>query len=325
MKKNFLIHPLFIAIFPLLSYYNHNKHELTLNAIFLPLVAIIFFSTVFYFVTRLFIKNKFKAGIVSSLSFFMFFSYGHIMRLLEKLNFVTTKTVVSPYLIIIWFVILLLFIYLIAKSKKKFVILSNALDFISLSLIVILILEIGSFEWTRKPWETFIENRKEISRPFATLCNSETCPDIYYLIIERYANNNILSEYFHHDNSGFTTYLENLGFVVPKDTRSNYLNTSPSLASSLNMEYLYELAKLMGKDTKDRGAMYKIIEDNKVLSYLKSKGYKFINVGAYWPFTVYNKFADINYSYEAFGLPEFSRLFLEPTVVYPFFSKINTT
>ena len=40
------------------------------------------------------------------------------------------------------------------------------------------------------------------------------------------------------DNQKFISDLENLGFVIPKCTQSNYTTTVTSMAATLNMDYI---------------------------------------------------------------------------------------
>src|SRR5690606_10374696 len=66
-------------------------------------------------------------------------------------------------------------------------------------------------------------------------------PDVYYLIYDKYASNEVLDEYYGYDNSSFHEQLEERGFYVSASSRTNYPRTIFSLASSLNMEYIQEL------------------------------------------------------------------------------------
>lgn len=323
MKKIYIFYPFLLAVFPLLSFYNHNRHELVLRVIFLPLTVIILLSIVCYFAVISFLKNKIKARIVTSLLIFMFFSYGHLVKLLEKSNLVDDQIIESSYLISVWLLIFSLIILLIIKSKKNHALLSEILKITSIILVIIPVFQIGYFEFNKKSWKPLAENmigKLQLSTDF---CSSETCRDVYYIIVEKYASNNVLKEHFNYDNSDFTAFLERQGFYVAENSRSNYLITPLSLASSLNMDYLHELAQYMGEDSPDRRPIYKMITDYKAWRYLKSKGYKFIHIGPYWDVSTYNKFADINYKYKALSLSEFSRLFLETTILFPIMNKIH--
>lgn len=76
-------------------------------------------------------------------------------------------------------------------------------------------------------------------------------PDIYYIIFDRYASAWTLKEIYNFNNSEFITYLSNKGFYIASESKSNYLRTGHSLASSLNMEFINYLSKNMGEDSDD--------------------------------------------------------------------------
>lgn len=59
-----------------------------------------------------------------------------------------------------------------------------------------------------------------------------------------------------------------------------------------------------------------VIHDNKVASFLKGQGYKFINIGNQWDGTWWNRNADINYN--LYKQPEFITLLFRKTLAYPF-------
>jgi len=57
-------------------------------------------------------------------------------------------------------------------------------------------------------------------------------------VLDRYANVGTLAEVYGFDNSGFLNQLGAEGFYVANESCANYVRTSESLASSLNMEYI---------------------------------------------------------------------------------------
>ena len=63
-------------------------------------------------------------------------------------------------------------------------------------------------------------------------------PDIYYVIVDGYANSRTLREVVGYDNTSFEDFLRNQGFFVVPDAYANYYQTNLSLPSSLNMTLL---------------------------------------------------------------------------------------
>ena len=86
----------------------------------------------------------------------------------------------------------------------------------------------------------------------------------------------VLNEVYGFDNSEFLDYLEDRGFYIAEQSHSNYLQTSLSLASSLNFEYLEELNEI-GKKTVHREPIGELISNSKVRTYLEVLGYQFVS------------------------------------------------
>lgn len=100
-------------------------------------------------------------------------------------------------------------------------------------------------------------------------------PDIYYLILDSYARQDVLRERFGYDNEPFLRELEARGFQILRDSRSNYSHTSLSLASSLNMEYMRDIGVRPG--LRYTGSQLKIfLAKNRVARFLKGLGYRFV-------------------------------------------------
>jgi hypothetical protein len=105
-------------------------------------------------------------------------------------------------------------------------------------------------------------------------------PDIYYIILDAYAREDMLAELFGYDNSDFIQSLEKMGFYIAKDSQTNYPNTVLSLSSSMNMVHIDtipdQLHDIVG-DVKDWG-VYRtaslLIKQNLIGQILQEQGYK---------------------------------------------------
>jgi hypothetical protein len=174
-------------------------------------------------------------------------------------------------------------------------------------------------EWAKVgPDETIshLPTRPLAHSPTRPLAHSSSLPDVYYIILDRYASADVLQQTYGFDNGRFLSYLSQRGFYVVRQARSNYPKTSHSLASSLNMEFLDDLREKYGDDSDDWTPLYGRVRDYKVWRFLKSRGYQFIHVGSWWQPTSDNPHADVNIN--LFSLPEFSRVLYQMTMFYPF-------
>jgi hypothetical protein len=123
-------------------------------------------------------------------------------------------------------------------------------------------------------------------------------PDVYYIIIDRYANNRTLKNIYSYDNTQFTDSLKAQGFYVAEKSVANYPFTLPSLASSLNMMYLDDVDKQAGKASYDKKPLLDLIENNELIRFFKKNGYSYIHIGSSSDYTSRNKNADVSYIYE---------------------------
>lgn len=106
-----------------------------------------------------------------------------------------------------------------------------------------------------------------------------------YIILDGYARADILKEVYGLDNRDFLRFLTDRGFYVAEQSRSNYLRTALSLASSLNLMYLDELAEQKGPRSTDWKPLRVMINDSFTFRQLKSIGYAVISFSTGYSFT----------------------------------------
>jgi hypothetical protein len=107
-------------------------------------------------------------------------------------------------------------------------------------------------------------------------------PDIYYLIFDRYGDDRTIRQTYGYDNEPFYRYLTGKGFFIAHSSRSNYIKTALSLASSLNLTPLDETVIHESPDSSDWGAIYAMIADHRLGRFLKAQGYAYIHAGSWW-------------------------------------------
>jgi hypothetical protein len=119
-------------------------------------------------------------------------------------------------------------------------------------------------------------------------------PDIYYLVFDRYGDAETAAAFGVNDH--IHDYLAGKGFYVPRASRSNYMKTVLSLASSLNAEYLDDV--LRGKEqSADWTPVYQHVFRHRVGAFLRSQGYSYIHLGSWYYPTRQNPQATRNVNY----------------------------
>lgn len=118
-------------------------------------------------------------------------------------------------------------------------------------------------------------------------------PDIYTIVLDGYAREDVLRDHYKFDNSAFLDGLRSRGFRVSSASTANYNWTFLSLASLLNMDYLQPLmGNRIAPAARDRAAVYDAVRNNAVARFLKDRGYRIVHFQTTWGATLRNPYAD---------------------------------
>lgn len=300
MKKPVIIHPILFALFPILFVFSHNIGQIPPAQLVVPLVITLCITFILWFALRLVIKDRIKTGLLLCVFLIMFFSYLHINALLDVFTSMGVNSVVElkksgrflgidPVALYstltewgtlaVWVILLLLFAYLILKSAKPLVGLNAFLNATSVALILITVGNISVFYFkARTFWrpKVFREAQKaelKVSKMPSSL------PDIYYIILDGYAREDVLKEIYGYDNSQFLEQLKQRGFYIADKSCANYAQTCLSNVASLNFSYLDSLDELSGlvkTESGDRLPLQAAIDNNRAVQFLKQFGYVFV-------------------------------------------------
>jgi hypothetical protein len=148
-------------------------------------------------------------------------------------------------------------------------------------------------------------------------------PDIYFIILDGYGGEEMLQKYYQYDNSEFIDFLEETGFTVPGKTHSNYAKTSTSIPSTLNFDYIENIAPGL-EDSVFWWLMEPFLRESRVQLSLKQAGYQSISIATDWDITN-NTEADIYYNPYAFHMTQFEGSLIDKTqlkIFKPLLSKI---
>jgi len=278
MKK----YPVFIflfAIYPSLALLAWNVREVDANVIMRPLIFSIVLGSIFLGISFLLIRHLPKAILISTIFIIFFFSFGHIALFVQGTDFATALGETGWSINTVLFLTALLALFFlcraILKTKKDLVQVYPILNVISLFLVVSsgLMLLNGYRTQHRIP----PNRQKEGSEQKAA------GPDVYYIILDAYGRQDSV-KFLGYDNSTFIHELEDIGFYVASCGRSNYPQTVMSMASVLNMGYLWDVIPNQGADDRNSAAVYAGILHGRVRQEFEDRGYQIIafESGANW-------------------------------------------
>lgn len=216
----------------------------------------------------LFFRDMTKSAFFASLVMALHFFYGSIQDYLKE-NF--AESFLLRYRFIFPFIIIFFLAVIILLKKRKHPLKKLPL-FLNTWLIILLLIDIVRLSVAAYDDE---KNSRLALMKGLTVCDTCSKPDVYFILPDQYTGNVALQGIFSFDNSRFTDSLKKMGFHVAANSSSNYNLTPFSVASTLNMEYLY-----LREGPQDFGAVansYTSIRDNQVMNYFRQAGYQFYN------------------------------------------------
>ncbi|MHC4660172.1 MAG: hypothetical protein ACYS8W_00660 [Planctomycetota bacterium] len=302
--ENLIAYPFLLGIYPVLGLYSVNMHSHPAGVIFMPLLLVLLSTLVLFLILRLVLKNSTRAGLIVSLCLLWFYTYGIVEGLLIRAFYMIFGAMDLPILITTLLLLGLLIVEVI-RIKRDLKKLNILLNVVLASIVGVCLLQIcynlvfysGSF---RKP--AIAERQTE---DIELDPNADNLPDIYYIILDAFAGSDILKELYGYNDGEFIGWLENSDFFVASGSGSNYSRTIMSLASSLNFGYLNEFAGEGNENSKNVHALVEYIDENRTISFLRKRGYKYVFFSSGFPF-VFLENAELKTAPSVRQLSEFS-------------------
>jgi hypothetical protein len=215
------------------------------------------------------ITDRYKASIIVSAFLLLFYSSPWVILKSFTLNSNINQNLMMRYLCFaIWVLIVVCVVGILFKSKSDFIRLSK---FFTLIALVMTSYNLGVIGY----WSTQRSEIKKLELPNSTKRGIR--PDIYYIILDAYARNDVLINYYNYDNNDFLYYLLGNGFYVANKSHSNYAFTELSISSSLNFSYVDSLIENSVIIKNDRMPIIYNLKKSRIQKFLKHNGYKTIS------------------------------------------------
>ncbi|MFQ5717871.1 MAG: hypothetical protein ACE5GQ_12335, partial [Nitrospinales bacterium] len=267
-KKPRVFHPYLFALYPVLFFYDLNKYEVWFSETWLPMAVALTATLLFLALFRLIFLETTTAGIFVSFCLVAFFFYEAILSRVSSFalgNFILSKDPDLSWSYGIFFILLFIGIKTIKNPLHGF---TRFFNIVSVVLITFPLANIALHK-LKNPSVLLEESALVKKGAQGNMDTVGSKPDIYYIILDAYGREDVLKEFYGYDNSEFIGFLKDRGFHIARKSRSNYPVTVPSLASSLNMNYVDRLAPLVDQNKRNLLPLNRLIEDNEVARFLK--------------------------------------------------------
>jgi len=277
MKMRNIFLPFLIACYPIFTLLSENTDWVApanvARSLLITLITVILMLLLAWLLT----KDWGKASLITALAILLFFSYGHIYALLRSLpNGITLSR--HRFLLPIWIAVFALLSFLILRYRKSLEPLIGYLSIVAFIALVFPIYTIASEKLAPAP---MLATQKR--PPIRLTISDEEPPDIYYIILDAYAREDVLNTIFDYDNAYFIDALEERGFYIVPDARSNHAQTSLSLTSSLNMEYIQTLLPQADPKSTNREPLWELLQHNEIRRALENVGYETVAFSTGFP------------------------------------------
>ena len=296
-KNSKIFHPFLIAFFPIITIYSVNIGSIQLEQFVLPTLLIVGSAFLLFLCLKYILKNGKKAALIISLSFIIFFSFGHVYNMLNQVSIGDTDLGSNRILLPIFTILFGIGSFLIIRTKRTLGNATSIVNTISVVFISVVVVMVGIEifgcdecliqQTTIRQIDFFFDEKIDFSPYFEehsfSISESDSLPNVYFIILDGYPRNDVLKKYMNFDNSEFTNMLEQRGFHIAKNSFANYYFSGLSISSTMNMNYINFLVDEYGKDSLSYnpilGKDFGLYVDNQVTKNFKSMGYKVVKIG----------------------------------------------
>lgn len=206
-----------------------------------------------------------RAMLAVGLGAFAFYSYDEFKALEQLLHLPTAEWLPFYWVLLSLAVVLIALVILRSPAAvAPILVLSLAFAALPLARVVALVAE-GKVARPGSADQGAAASRLRIS------------PNIYWIVLDGYPREDVLSRSFGFDNGPFLDSLKSLGFTVLERSLSNFPSTINSISSTLNMDYTVRTDGDMVRAF-SMPDMYPIVKGNsRTVARLKAAGYNYVH------------------------------------------------
>jgi hypothetical protein len=274
-SKLLLLYPLLFAAYPTLALISVNINEVTLSVSVRPLLISMLAGLALMGLLAWLLRSWEKSALLTALLLVGFFSYGQVYTGLQTVTLLGEPLGRHRYLAPFFGALLLAGSAFILRARVSLAAWNRAAGIMGLVLVLLPLLSLTPYivdEMLDSSAVSALGAEEQLQHA------SAADPDIYYIILDSYTRQDILMNAYQYDNSAFISALEEMGFYVAECSLSNYASTELSLSSSLNLDYLEQLApefeRMETLSNDAHTSLPQLMRRSKVRAWLERIGYQ---------------------------------------------------
>lgn len=265
----------FLPVFFILHAYNNYFGLIPVPFVARYLIYYLLLAALLFFIGYWLFKNRVKSGVFTITFQIIFFFFGSAYDFIQRFHL--PSALVSYKFLLALIAVFMVLIAIIIKRKTP-PLKAHQFFFLLFSVLMVMELCISLYYII-----TDRKNDPSINNAPLTLQlkpgNSQ--PDIFFIVFDEYTSSRALKKYFRFDNSALDSSLENDGFYISRDSKSNYNSTVMSMASTLNMQYFNKPMENTDNDARSLLEGSLSIRRSFVPKILEQQGYQIINYGLF--------------------------------------------
>ena len=282
-----------LGVYPILYLYSLNLGLVIDREVLYSLAIMLAATTIAFLLTNRFIRDRHKTAVLLSVASACFSFSGHLYTqvFMPRSLFIWTLMISAAALLVMFGIYR-------KGSRKALPHLSAPLNLIMLGLLISPSFTVASGLAYMTSFDAGAVGsgiEKDREKPVPKVNDSDTHPDIYYIIPDSYPSDAWLLETMDFDNSAFTQALLDRGFVVVPHAQSNYGTTFTSLATTLNLHYYDHNPSRLA----DLDYLRLSVAESDIAAQLQRLGYTYIQLLS--GFFIPSSIADINRDYAPAG------------------------
>ena len=288
------VYPILLGAYAVLFLYSSNLDQTSIDQVIPVLIGVVVAMTVALVVLTLLLRDAQRAALVLGVGAAFFFGYHH-------LSLIVRGTPYNPWgARAVWIVLAIAGIGLFFFARSRLPLVTRALNVLLGVLILVSAITIVPYELSASGDSGDIDDAPPSAPVVSPLPVGVKPRDIYFFIFDRYGSDRSIKLRYGITDNDLPGWLADRGFYVASNSHATYHETSRSVNSTLNMDFLENLPK---------GS----IKDHAVGRFVKGLGYKYIHIGSNFGPDQSSTLADENMDLEQ--VSDFAAAFYDSTLV----------